>query len=257
MNRKKKTYSRLLAKYIKINFIVIFLPVVISSIIYCYVNQNNYTEKYLGTIEYSVNEKMWKMETKLKSFASTAQQISMDSELTPYHLAGSAYTTVNAINRLKSYTAESIYFKDMAIYLNDSDKLYTSKGIVDIETFIKLTYKPIENFTEDEFRQLICSKKYYDCTKNQQYVYAGSTRYNIMTYPLGKTVGSAYGTLIGIYESDWEETFGITEESDKRLILVCTNSLDMLFSRIPEKVKHKFENENESLNVTLFKFIVG
>lgn len=244
MNRKRKTYSRLLAKYIKINFIVIFLPVVISSIIYCYVNQNNYTEKYLGTVEYSVNEKKWKMETKLKSFASTAQQISMDSELTPYHLAGSAYTTVNAIDRLKSYTAESIYFKDMAIYLNDSDKLYTSKGVVDIDTFISLTYKPIDDFTEEEFLKLICSKKYFDSTKDQQYVLAGSTRYSIMTYPLGKTAGRAYGTLIGIYESDWEETFGISEGNDERLVLVCTNSLDILFSRIPEKVKQVFEKDN-------------
>ena len=80
---KRRSRSRLLEKYIKINFFVVFLPIAIGSILYCVSVQKDYVDKYMKTMVYSVNEKMWKLEARMRSFTSIAQQICLDKDFTP------------------------------------------------------------------------------------------------------------------------------------------------------------------------------
>ncbi len=246
MPRKRKSRSKLLAKYIKINFFVIFLPIAVGSVIYCISIQKNYMDRYLKTIEYSVNEKLWQLEARTRSFASTAQRICLDQDFTPYHLTNFSYTTINAIKRLKTFTAESVYFHDLVIHLNDSEQVYTSNGTVDVETFMNSTYQLADGFSREDFLELLRSKKYYECTSEGQYLTSGAFRYSVVTYPLGKTGSSFYGTLLGIYENDWEKTFQTEKaEKDKRLVVVCTGTMEMLYTQMPDRVRENIDFQKD------------
>lgn len=246
MPHKRRKHSKLLAKYIKINFCVIFLPVAVGCVLYCVSVQENYIDKYLRTIEYSVNEKLWQLEARTRSFASTAQQICLDQDFTPYRLTDSSYTSINALKRLKAFTAESVYFRDLVIHLNDSDKLYTSMGIVDVDTFIDRTYQLEEGFLREDFERILQSKKYYECSGEGQYISSGAFQYSVIACPLGKTGGSYYGTLLGIYENDWEETFRTEKrERNKRLVIVCTGNMEMLYTQMPESVRENLDLQTD------------
>ncbi len=242
MPQKRRKHSKLLAKYIKINFCVIFLPVVLGCVLYCTSIQRNYIDKYLKTIEYSVNEKLWQLEARTRSFASTAQQICLEEDFTPYRLTNSSYSSINALKRLKAFTAESVYFRDLVIHLNDSDQVYTSMGVVDVDTFLDRTYQLEEGFSREGFEKLLQSKRYYECTGEGQYISSGAFQYSVIACPLGKTEGSYYGTLLGIYENDWEEMFRTEkEEQDKRLVCVCTGTMEMLYTQMPESVREDLD----------------
>ncbi|MBO5070911.1 MAG: helix-turn-helix domain-containing protein, partial [Roseburia sp.] len=178
---------------------------------------------------------------------SLALRISRDTELSPYQLSGSGYSARKAIEKIYSYTAESVYFDVLAICLNDSDKLYTSSGTVDIDTFVTSTFWPTENLSTEDLLELMRSKEYYGGTKDGQYVMSGYTQYSIMTYPLGKTWGTYYGTLIGIYKNNWEDIFQEEmAERDKRLVIVCDDNMDMLYTQIPESMTEGL-NQTEDL----------
>lgn len=233
--------SRLLKKYITINFLVIFLPIAIISIVYNVVMQNNYREKYLDTVEYSVNEKKWYLDARVSSLLSMAQQIQLDHGFTPYNLENPSYASINAIDRLKMLRAEATYFDEIVIRLNNSEKLYTSKGIVDIHTFLQKTCIPAGELSEEEFLKLIYSDVCYDSTKEGQYVLSGQLEYQVLTYPLRK--GSiCYGTVIGFYESDWEKIFRMSEESSgDKLRLICNGTMELLYTHMPEELNKKLE----------------
>ncbi len=231
---KRRNRSKLLAKYIKIHFFVVFLPIALGSILYCFSVQKDYVDKYLKTIVYSVDEKMWKLEARMRSFTSIAQQICLDKDFTPYHLSKMSYSSVDAVKRLKSYVVESSYFHELVICLNDSEHVYTSRGTVNLDTFLHKTYQPGEGLSQEDVTKLFQGKG-YECTKEGQYLNAGAFQYSVVTYPLGKTPGNFYGTLLGIYENDWEEIFQTEiSERDKRFVAVCTGAMEVLYSQVPD-----------------------
>lgn len=231
---KRRSRSRLLEKYIRINFFVVFLPIAIGSILYCVSVQKDYVDKYMKTMMYSVNEKMWKLEARMRSFTSIAQQICLDKDFTPYHLSKMSYSSVDAVKRLKSFVVESSYFHDLVICLNDSEYVYTSGGTVSLDTFLHKTYQPTEGFSREDVTKLFRGKT-YGCTTEGQYLNAGAFQYSVVTYPLAKTPGNIYGTLLGIYENDWEEIFQTEiSERDKRFVAVCTGAMEVLYSQVPE-----------------------
>lgn len=238
---KRRSRSKLLKKYILIDFFVVFLPIAICSVLYCISVQKDYVDKYLKTIVYSVNEKMWKLEARTRSFTSIAQQICLDKDFTPYHLNKMSYSSVDAVKRLKSFVVESSYFDDLVICLNNSEYVYTSGGTVSLDTFLHRTYQPGEGLSQEDVTNLFRSKD-FGCTKEGQYLNSGAFRYNVVTYPLGKTPGNFYGTLVGIYADDWEEIFSAEiSEKDKRLVLVCTGAMEMLYSQVPDSAAEEPE----------------
>lgn len=239
--------STLLKRYIKINFLAIFLPIAIFSIVYTVVMQNNYREKYLNTVEYSVNEKKWYLDARVSSLFSMAQNIQLDQCFTPYNLENPSSASINAIDRLKRLRAEVACFDEIAIRLNNSEKLYTSQGIVDINTFLQKTYIPAGKLSEEEFLKLMYSDVCYDSTKDGQYVLSSQLEYHILTYPLKKGF-IPYGTLIGFYESDWEEFFRISKEStSEKFLLVCNGKRELLYTQMPEKLNEKLETDQSFL----------
>lgn len=238
--------SRLLMKYIRINFIAIFLPVTIISVVYCFAIQNNYEEKYLDAIEYSINEKMWQIESRMESISSMANQISLDKELTPYSLKSSSYAGRNAIQKLSYYKAEANHFDELVICLEDSEILYTNNGVVDMDVFVGTSYSTANGFSEEEFKQLLDSKEVFGSTKEGQYITSKIYKYGIITYPLGRLKGNVYGTLIGIYELDWEKLIGNRfVENEEGIAIVCTNATELIYTQIPEKIRQQMGDETD------------
>lgn len=131
MRKKRNSKSKLLMKYIKINFLAIFLPIMIGSIFYCSTVQKNYQKNYLAAIESSVQEQVWELEKIMETISSMANRISLDKEMTPYCLQSNSYTGVNALKKLNSYKVEDTHFRELMIYLNGSDKFYTCNGVID------------------------------------------------------------------------------------------------------------------------------
>jgi len=241
-----KKRSVLLKKYIKINFIMIFLPIMFISIIYCSSIQNNYKENYLNTLVYSVDERVEKIESVMEAISSVATLISLDKELTPYRMSNFAYYGVTAREKLNYYKREAGCFQELMICLNDSEKLYTSEGIVDISVFIERKYQLSEELSKESFLQLIRSKERFGCTKEGQYVTLKDSEYSIVTYPLGEGRGNNYGTVIGICENDWG---GIVKERfvqrDDKLTILCTDSMEILYTQMPDKMMGMLQEENE------------
>lgn len=257
MVRKRNGRSKLLVKYIKINFCVIFLPIIIGSIVYCFLIQNNYREKYLDTIEYSADKKMWQLENVMKSFLSIANQISMDKELTPYHLQSSSYAGARAIDKLKSYEAESAYFHELVVSLNDSDQLYTGSGVVDMDTYLTQKYHLSASFSEEDFRQLIHSRKRFGTTREGQYATDDISRYSIATYPIGEVKGTVYGTLTGLYEMDWEEAMGQQSvDGGKGIVIVCTDAMEILYAHMPGRAKERLVEETDQKD-SLYRLLMS
>lgn len=104
-NCVRRTFrSELLRKYIRINFLVIFLPIIIATSVYWMLIQKNYTQQYLSTIEYTSMEHLREIEELMSSFKATSMQISFDLELTPYHLTNSSYDFHQATEKLSYYS---------------------------------------------------------------------------------------------------------------------------------------------------------
>ena len=238
--------SELLRKYIRINFLVIFLPIIIATSVYWMLIQKNYTQQYLSTIEYTSMEHLREIEELMSSFKATSMQISFDLELTPYHLTNSSYDFHQATEKLSYYSKGSQYLDELAIYLNESEKLYTTKGAVDIDIFLSKSYRAAGEYTDSDLRALIESREYFGTTLEGQYVLGpNSSRYCVITYPLERISGQPYGALIGFYRDGMEAQFKDETDSGKNshIILLCTGAMQPVYLGFPDGYRHLKQEE--------------
>jgi AraC-like DNA-binding protein len=250
---KGRFQSELLSKYIRINFLVIFLPIIVATSVYWIIIQKNYTEQYLETIEYTSMEDLRGIEELMRSFRAVAMQISFDRELSPYHLTNSKYISVQAIEKLGYYSKGSQYLDELAIYLNDSDKIYTTKGAVDIDVFLAKSYRASGTYTAPALRELIEARGYFGTTMEGEYVLGPNTsRYRVITYPLEKIRGNPFGALIGFYPDNMEERFADSADSKRNshITLLCTNAMLPIYSKFPVELEELKQEDTlkETLN---------
>lgn len=243
MRKKRNSKSKLLMKYIKINFLAIFLPIMIGSIFYCSTVQKNYQKNYLAAIESSVQEQVWELEKIMETISSMANRISLDKEMTPYCLQSNSYTGVNALKKLNSYKVEDAHFRELMIYLNGSDKFYTCNGVIDADILLGSRFQLSDGFSQEEFWKLVHTKQRYGNTKEGQYLLSNIEKYNMITYPLGIVNGSIYGTLIGIYELDWDELVGQSIFADDEIVFICTEAMESIYAQIPDHMKTTLNEE--------------
>lgn len=237
---KKSFQSELFSKYIRINFLVIFLPLILATFVYWILIQNNYTRAYLDTMKYTSVEKLRGIEELMGSFKATAMQIAFDPELSPYQLTGSSYSSIRAIDKLAYYSKGMQYLDELVIYLNDSEKLYTARGAVDIGIFLDKSYSAADGHMADELRELIERKGYFGTTVEGEHVTGMNSqkRFCVVTYPLEKINGTPYGALIGFYEDDFQERFSYSGDGKGHVILLCTGAMEPVYSGLPAELEY-------------------
>lgn len=206
---------------------------VILIIIYWTSARQQIINEFETTHRYSMTQVMRNIDGKLDTIRLMANQLSYDSDLTPYQLQESQYGRYKAINRLKTYHSHANFLDDMILYIRGDKTLYSSNGVLALEFFTKDKYRYEGNWDAEDFIRFIHDAPNFGFSPKGCFLLSNdaySDRKVVLTYPWGNNTGR-FGTIIGIISANYFEQLLTGIESDIRnAFFILNENGDILFS---------------------------
>lgn len=170
---------------------------------------------------------------KLETIRLMANQLSYDSELTPYQLQESQYGRYKAISRLKTYHSHANFLDDMILYIRGDNTLYSSNGVLSLDFFTRIQYQFVGEWDADDFIRLIHNTPNYGFSPEGCFLSPNGAyidRKVVLTYPWGNNTGR-FGTIIGLISANYFDQLltGIESEISNAFFILNEDG-DILFS---------------------------
>ncbi|NKI24486.1 AraC family transcriptional regulator [Paenibacillus dendritiformis] len=131
--------SKLLFKYI-LSYLSIFLvPLIVMTFIIYQNAVNNLRSEIEQSSISQLEQAKRNIDGRMKELEEIAARISFDSKLTPY-MVRHAYYGGEAIDTLDKYKANSSIVNEMFLYFHGDDVIYSSRGMMSVDTMFDYVY---------------------------------------------------------------------------------------------------------------------
>lgn len=226
---KQGQISKLLSKYILINTLVIFLPIMLLGFFIVRQQSEKDISQYMDNENVSLIQTKNEVENVMSSICKAAQQISIDKEMTVYQLQKNDFNTVTALKKLEYYRSSVGAVRDLILCLDGAEKVYTTIGIKDFETFCRISYQLEGTLDEARLHEVLDGKQVFGFLKPTEYLSVTGKHFTVITYPLAKVSQQSYGTLVGILDKEFFEQC-LIETGIHSETLICNISGEVLYS---------------------------
>lgn len=206
-NRKRsRLYNQILLSHVLI-FAIPFI--VLSAVVYY-----NAVVRFKSEIEsanlYKLNQVKNTFDLLARGLDNTASRISIDTKLTPFMVKSGIFKEIEAIEELGKYKANNAIVEELALYYHGDGQLYTSAGMISLDTFTSRMYR----FTDMD--AAAWSKQLNEVTmptirRAETQVTGSDRKQNVLTYmfPIPRNSQSPYATVVFlIHESMMTDLVG-------------------------------------------------
>lgn len=218
---KRIKMSGYFARHALVAAVAILLSLLLLSLWVITNGERSGRDTILGSENALFLQGMGRIENSMDEFCQISRQISVDNFLTPYKLQQNNYDTLEALAKIKYYRERDSNLLHIFLVLNSKNTLYGSFGIETYETFAESRCGIPDGEERDALWELINNKGKFAAYKvgdaGENVLYKDCS---LILYPLGINEEHVYGTLMGVYESDFfEKNLQETAMESKSLIL--------------------------------------
>ncbi len=225
----RQPMGKLLLRYILIDILAILMPVILLAGILIRQQNAETLRQYLDTENISLLQTEQRVESTMLSLRKAAQQIASDESMTPYQLRKGDWPTIQALKKLEHYRTSVEPVSNLALMLNDDDRVYLSTGMCSFDTFASTTFQTGGTLTQQELYDMVNSHTVFGFLPRDKYLTTTGGRFELVTYPLKKSAERPYGTLIGILDATfWQDALEGSEASD--ITYICTSTGQVVHS---------------------------
>lgn len=216
--RIRNRQSRILMSYIISLVAFILVPILLLTGIFLSNGLRQMESAYAVSQEYTLRQAIQNMDDDMKGFRQVAIQIATDPDVTPYVLNVNNYDTILAIRKLAIYHAQVSFLDEMYLHINGDDNLYSGNGVISVETFKNVSYRPQGEKNREDFDRYIAAGHPFALSVNGNGGYLikkyDAKEYIAITYPWIDSGVHPLGSVIGLVESNYFSS--ILDISDKQ-----------------------------------------
>lgn len=183
-------------KYILSYSVLLIIPIVIVSVFSYQHFVSILKEEIMLDHERMLEQMRDTFDTKIKEMNRISYEISMNPELTPYHLEQNMYNAYSA-KRLLNFTVANDFIQNVLLYFQDMKYIYSSTSTYSIPVFKEKVYN-YQNWSDGQFIKDLHSFKYPVFRPSEDVISPYLSNNRAVTYivPLPLNSGHSYGAVL-------------------------------------------------------------